>query len=47
MAMESTTLKVGDAAPGFELPAANGLTVTLGQYLAQGSLAVEFLRGTW
>ena len=47
MSMESSTLKVGDAASQFELPAANSMTVSLGEYLALGPLIIEFLRGTW
>lgn len=47
MTMESSTLKLGDVAPPFELPAANNMTVSLRQYLALGPLVIEFLRGTW
>jgi len=47
MLSESSTLKIGDTAPQFELPAANAMSVSLGQYLALGPLVIEFLRGTW
>ena len=42
------TLKVGDRAPEFVLPAANrdGL-VSLSGSLTRGPVVVEFLRGTW
>jgi len=42
------TLGIGSRAPGFSLPAANrdGL-FTLGGFLAEGPLILEFLRGTW
>jgi hypothetical protein len=42
------TLEVGSGAPDFSLTAANREgTFTLGDLLAQGSLILEFLRGTW
>jgi peroxiredoxin len=42
------TLKVGDRAPEFVLPAANrnGM-VSLSGSLTRGAVIVEFLRGTW
>lgn len=51
---ESTTLRVGDAAPDFALRAANVFgktgkpgTFSLRELLARGPVIVEFLRGTW
>lgn len=42
------TLKVGDKAPEFSLPAANREgNFTLAAFLDQGPLILEFLRGTW
>lgn len=44
----SSTLRVGDRAPDFTLPAANRPgTVSLGDLLRAGPVIVEFLRGTW
>jgi peroxiredoxin len=42
------TLKIGDRAPEFLLPAANreGI-VSLSGSLTRGPVIVEFLRGTW
>jgi peroxiredoxin len=42
------TLKIGDRAPEFVLPAANreGI-VSLSGSLTRGLVVVEFLRGTW
>ena len=46
--MESATLKLGDAAPGFSLAAANSDdVVSLNEVLRKGPAIVEFLRGTW
>jgi peroxiredoxin len=43
---ESKTLRVGDAAPNFELPTADRTTVRLSDY--RGKLMVlVFIRGTW
>ena len=48
MTQHSTTLKVGDIAPDFSLPSANGMgEVTLGKLLERGPVVIEFLRGTW
>jgi hypothetical protein len=42
------TLEIGSRAPGFSLSAANrDGTFSLGEFLAQGPLILEFLRGTW
>jgi peroxiredoxin len=42
------TLEIGSQAPDFSLEAANRAgTFTLAGFLAQGSLVLEFLRGTW
>jgi hypothetical protein len=42
------TLEIGSRAPDFSLGAANREgTFTLGGLLAQGTLILEFLRGTW
>jgi hypothetical protein len=48
MADHTETLKIGDRAPEFVLPAANreGM-VSLSGSLTRGSVMVEFLRGTW
>lgn len=44
----SDTLKVGDRAPDFALPAANAPgTTSLAQLTAHGPAVIEFLRGTW
>jgi hypothetical protein len=49
MSAERTdTLKVGDQAPPFALPAANQpVTVSLSGALKRGPAIIEFLRGTW
>ena len=42
------TLKVGDRAPEFTLPAANREgSLSLAGLRAEGAVIVEFLRGTW
>ena len=42
------TLEIGSRAPDFSLGAANREgTFTLAGLLAQGTLILEFLRGTW
>jgi peroxiredoxin len=42
------TLELGSPAPDFSLEAANRPgSFTLAGFLAQGSLILEFLRGTW
>jgi peroxiredoxin len=48
------TLKIGDRAPEFKLPAANDTpiakvrqNVSLSQLVARGPVVMEFLRGTW
>jgi hypothetical protein len=48
MKNRTDTLEIGSRAPDFSLGAANREgTFTLGSLLAQGSLILEFLRGTW
>ena len=50
MGQESTTLRVGDAAPDFLLTSANGaLAVQLSQAMKDDPrpMLLEFLRGTW
>ncbi|MEO8726783.1 MAG: hypothetical protein ABI383_11780 [Acidobacteriaceae bacterium] len=45
---QSDTLQVGDAAPGFQLIAANFVgAFSLDKLLVRGAVIVEFLRGTW
>ena len=41
------SLKVGDKAPDFELPNANGKTVRLSDLLQHGPVVVAFYRGGW
>ena len=41
------SLRVGDSAPDFALPNANGRTIRLGDLLARGPVVVSFYRGTW
>jgi peroxiredoxin len=40
-------LKVGDKAPEFELPGANGKKVTLSELIARGPVVVTWYRGGW
>ena len=47
MLRQSTTLKVGDAAPDFTLPSNRGDQQSLTQYLGRGPLLLAFHRGTW
>jgi peroxiredoxin len=48
MQSRTETLEIGSHAPEFSLEAANREGVfTLGSFLAQGPLILEFLRGTW
>ena len=48
MKNRTETLEIGSRAPDFSLGAANREgTFTLGDLLAQGTLILEFLRGTW
>jgi hypothetical protein len=48
MKNRTETLEIGSRAPDFSLGAANREgTFTLGGLLAQGTLMIEFLRGTW
>jgi hypothetical protein len=48
MKNRTDTLEVGSRAPDFSLTAANREgTFTLGSLLADGTLILEFLRGTW
>ena len=46
-AMPSPGLKVGDVAPDFSLPDAEGRTVTLYHELARGPVVLVFFRGAW
>ena len=41
------TPKVGDKAPEFSLPTANGTTVALKDYAGKSKLVVIFYRGYW
>ena len=45
MAVHSARASVGDPAPKFALPDANGVTVTLDDLLAHGPVVLVFLRG--
>lgn len=47
MLSQSTTLRVGDAAPGFSLPSNRGDQQTLADYVARGPVLLAFHRGTW
>jgi len=48
MQSRTDTLEIGSRAPDFSLGAANREgTFTLSGLLAQGTLILEFLRGTW
>ncbi len=48
MSISSETLKVGGRAPDFSLSAANRPgRLVLAEVLAQGTVVLEFLRGTW
>jgi len=48
MKNRTDALEIGSRAPDFSLGAANrGGTFTLSGLLAQGTLILEFLRGTW
>ena len=48
MMNRTETLQIGSKAPDFSLEAANREgTFTLSGLLAQGTLILEFLRGTW
>jgi len=48
MKNRTDTLEIGSRPPDFSLEAANREgTFTLGGMLAQGTLILEFLRGTW
>jgi len=48
MKNQTDTLEISSRAPDFSLGAANrDGTFTLGGLLAQGTLILEFLRGTW
>jgi hypothetical protein len=40
-------LKVGDRAPDFSLPNAQGITVNSHELLAKGKLFLTFYRGVW
>jgi len=45
--IRSRVLKVGDPAPSFALPNAEGTTVRSADLLAKGPLVVKFYRGAW
>jgi peroxiredoxin len=48
MQNRTDTLEIGSQAPDFSLQAANRPgTFTLDDLLSQGTLVLEFLRGTW
>ena len=48
MPEQTSTLRAGDRAPGFELPAANRQeSYSLARALEHGPVVLEFLRGTW
>lgn len=48
MTKHSSTLQVGDTAPDFTLPSANGNDdLALSQLVQRGPMVIEFLRGTW
>jgi peroxiredoxin len=48
MKNRTDTLEIGSRAPDFSLEAANaGGTFALSELLSQGTLVLEFLRGTW
>ena len=48
MPEQTSTLKAGDRAPGFELAAANRQeSYSLARALEHGPVVLEFLRGTW
>jgi peroxiredoxin len=48
MKVRTETLEIESKAPDFSLSAANREGMfTLGGFLAQGPLVLEFLRGTW
>jgi peroxiredoxin len=48
MKQRTETLAIGDRAPDFALPAANGGgTVSLAETRQRGPVILEFLRGTW
>lgn len=42
-----TALKIGEQAPGFQLPLASGGSVSLQQLRQQGPVAIIFYRGHW
>jgi peroxiredoxin len=46
-ALLADALTVGDIAPDFELPSANGERVSLGALLDRGPVVLTFFRGTW
>jgi hypothetical protein len=50
LSARTSSIDVGDKAPDFSLPTAEGEIWSLGEHLAQGkcsSLVVDFYRGTW
>jgi hypothetical protein len=47
LAIPERAVAVGDEAPGFVLPAADGREVRLGDLLARGPVVLAFYRGVW
>ena len=47
IALPDPGIKVGERAPGFTLPNAQGETVTLSQLLRHGPVVLTFYRGAW
>jgi len=45
--IDRAALRVGDRAPDFELPDANGAPVRLSSLLASGPAVLSFYRGVW
>jgi peroxiredoxin len=47
MAQERTPLRLGDVAPPFALPTAEGEEIRLADVVSAGPAIVVFIRGTW
>ena len=45
--IDRAALRVGDRAPDFELPDANGTPVRLSRLLPSGPVVLSFYRGVW
>ena len=45
--IDKAALRVGDRAPEFELPDANGSSTRLSSILARGPAVLSFYRGVW